>query len=335
MPSKEFWIANSLGWISVYLVNVFFQTNFFTENNTAYGYSFVICGIAFLMCIVLRWLILKFRIAEKKFLVSVLLSAFLMVVSSFLLVLIYLPILDLLYNENSLRIKIILGEWVDLAPVFFIWTLIYVSYIIFQQQQKLIADKYKLSLELKESELSNLRNQLSPHFLFNSINNIRSLVLVDPEKARSGLMEMSDLLRYVLNYQKLNTVPLSEEMEVVQSYLELNKIHLGDNAEFVVNVDKSLFSFAIPPMSVQLLVENAIKHGELKNNAKVTISAIKKEKGVLIQVSNPGRLIEKSDQGIGLRNLHYRLENVFKNRVHFTIKEKDQLVTAEIYISHD
>jgi sensor histidine kinase YesM len=333
--SKEFWIANSLGWLSIYLVNIFFQTNFFTENKQAYGYSFVICGLAFLMSFVLRWLILKFRIAERKFAVSVIISAVLMVVASFLLVLIYLPILDYLYTKHSMRTNVILGEWVDLAPIFFIWTLIYVSYIIFQEQQKLIGEKYRISLELKESELSNLRNQLSPHFLFNSINNIRALVLVDPDKARDGLMEMSDLLRYVLNYQKLDTVPLSEEMEVVNSYLELNKIHLGDNVVFAVNVDESLLNFLIPPMSIQLLLENAIKHGELRNKAKVTIAVVKKDNGVLIQVCNPGSLIEKSDQGIGLQNLQYRLENIFKDKVQFQIKEKDHLVTAEIYIHHD
>lgn len=333
--SKQFWIANSLGWLSAYAINVFYQTNIFTKNYDAFYYSLIIFGLAFIMSFLLRWLILEFRVAERKFALSVLISIVLMITTSLILILIFIPIYDYVYDEESFTINSILGAWVDLAPQFFIWTLIYVSYIIFQEQEKLIEEKYRISLELKESELSNLKNQLSPHFLFNSINNIRSLILVDPEKARSGLIEMSDLLRYVLNYQKLKVVPLKEEIQVVNNYLELNKIHLGANVDFMVNVDKSLLSFDIPPMSIQLLLENAIKHGELKNKAKVSIEVFRKEGGTLIQVSNPGKLAPKNGNGIGLHNLQYRLKDIFKDKVQFKIEEKNHLVTAQIYIEHD
>lgn len=333
--NKQFWIANSLGWLSAYAINVFYQTNIFTENYDAFYYSLIIFGLAFIMAFLLRWLILEFRVAERKFAVSVLISIVLMITTSLILILIFIPIYDYIYDEESFTIKSILGAWVDLAPQFFIWTLIYVSYIIFQEQEKLIEDKYRISLELKESELSNLKNQLSPHFLFNSINNIRSLILIDPEKARLGLLEMSDLLRYVLNYQKLKIVSLKEEIQVVNNYLGLNKIHLGNNVTFYVNVDESLLNINIPPMSIQLLLENAIKHGELKNNAKVSIEVIKENRGILIQVSNPGYLKHNMGEGIGLRNLQYRLVNVFKDKVKFQIKEKNNIVTAMIYIKHD
>lgn len=332
---KEFWIANSLGWLSVYLVNVFFQTNIFTENYDAFSYSVIICGMSFIMSIFLRWALLYFNVVERKFIHTILLSVLMMIIISLLTIVIYIPVIDFLYNDDSFKLNYILHDWVNLAPNFFNWTLIYLSYILFIHQQKLTIEKYEMSLELKETELTNLRNQLSPHFLFNAINNIRSLILVNPERARSGLLEMSDLLRYVLNYQKRKMVLLEEEMEVVNSYIALNKIHLGDNVEFEVKVDESLYSLQIPPMSIQLLLENAIKHGEIKNNAKVQIEVKEQKEYNLIKVVNPGKLLTKEQKGIGLKNLQHRFEDVFQERVSFNIFEEDNTVTAKITIAHD
>ncbi|WP_027418189.1 sensor histidine kinase [Crocinitomix catalasitica] len=332
---KEFWIANTLGWLSVYLVNIFFQTNVFTENPDAYIYSVIICGMSFIMSFFLRWVLLYFNVIERKFVHTIILSALLMIVVSLLVIFAYTPIIDYFFDEDSFKWKYIVHDWVNLAPSFFNWTLIYLSYILFIHQRKLTAEKYEMSLELKETELANLRNQLSPHFLFNAINNIRSLILVEPERARSGLLEMSDLLRYVLNYQKRKTVPLSEEMEVVQSYIELNTIHLGDNVQFEVSVDESLNSFQIPPMSIQLLLENAIKHGEIKDKAKVVIEVKNQTDFISIQVINPGKLLTKSDEGIGLKNLKHRFKDIFKEKVKFKIFEANNTVIANITIAHD
>lgn len=332
---KEFWMANTIGWLSIYLVNIFFQTDFFRGNYDAFLYSIIICGMSFIVSFFLRWVLLFFNVLERKFIHSIFLSVFLMIVMSLLTIVLYLPILDLIINENSFTFDIILNEWVNLAPVFFCWTLIYMSYIIFMHQQKLTIDKYELSLELKESELNNLRNQLSPHFLFNAINNIRSLVIVDPDKARSSLIEMSDLLRYVLNYQKRKTVTLEDEIDVVKSYIELIKIHLEDNVDFSLSIDVSLYTFLLPPMTIQLLLENAIKHGVIRDKAKVTIE-VKQERGCIsIKVVNPGKLVLKNGNRIGLKNLEYRIENLFPEKSSFKIYEENNTVTAQIIIQND
>jgi len=332
---KEFWIANILGWLSIYCVNVYFQTSFLTKNYDAFTYSIIICVVSFILSLFLRWMLLFFNVLERKFIHSIILSIFLMIIFSLLTVVFYTPIIDYIYDEKSFKLIFILHDWVTQAPVFFCWTLIYTSYIFFNHHQKLNKDKYELSLELKESELTNLRNQLSPHFLFNAINNIRSLVLVDPEKARSSLIEMSDLLRYVLNYQKRKTVTLEEEMDVVKSYIELIKIHLEDNVNFTLSIDESLNTFLLPPMTIQLLLENAIKHGEIRNNAKVVIEIEKQKNGISIKVKNPGKLISNNENGIGLKNLEHRIDSIFQKKSSFMIQEKNNIVTAQITIKND
>lgn len=331
---KEFWIANILGWLSFYILNSFFQTNYFQNNYDAFFYSAIISVFGFTISVFHRWVLIQI-IFKKKFIPTVLFSFVIMLFMSFIEVVITSAINDSIYNNYSLDFDSLVGNWLNSSLILFIWTLIYISYVYFEKQRKLAVEKLELALELKEAELTNLKNQLSPHFLFNAINNIRSLILINPEKARSALMDVSDLLRYALNYQKNNYVSVEEELEIVNSYIELNKIHLRDNVEFILNVDKSILHFKIPPMSIQLLLENAIKHGEIKNKSKVKINIEKKQNNIEIEVVNPGKFKHNKNEGIGLKNLEQRLKSMYKERVTFSIFEKNNYVFAQIKITHD
>lgn len=330
-PKQGFWVMNTLGWLIMGIINVLFQTNYFSENPDAYAYTLIIISFGFLFCVLFRWIILKTDLVNRKALLilPVLLLMQLVFalinVSLFTFVIMWFVVPDSIWSWDQF-----LGNAFNVGLVFSIWSLIYVGYLFVEQRGRLQEHRFELMLQLKEAELNNLRKQLSPHFLFNAINNIRSLVLIDPEKARQSLLDVSDLLRYALNYQKKELVSIEEEMEIVTAYINLNMIHLQKNAHFKIRVDKELEGLMIPPMSIQLLIENAVKHGKLINDAEVSVSVVSGDGENRIEVVNPGKLDKGYEEGIGLSNLQQRLEAHFGSKVAFRLLETDGIINAQI-----
>ncbi len=331
-PKRMFWIANSLGWLTMGCVNVLFQTSFFNDNFEAFIYTPLVISTGFLASLLLRYLILKLQILEKKVLLLGPMVFLLMVFIGFITSIVFSWLIITVMPSQNFEWSMFFYNWFEVALIFSVWTSIYLAYMLNEKRLKLIQQKFDLSIQLKEAELNNLRKQLSPHFLFNAINNIRSLVLVDPEMARQSLLDVSDLLRYALNYQKKTLVSIAEEMEVVSAYVNLNMIHLQGNADFRTHVDEELEGLMIPPMSIQLLIENAVKHGELMNNAQVSVSVVSEKNENRIEVVNPGKLKEGYQEGIGLSNLKQRLKAQFGSNVSFQLIEVDGIIKAQIQL---
>jgi sensor histidine kinase YesM len=142
-----------------------------------------------------------------------------------------------------------------------LWFLIYHLLVSnYEAQHKALALS-KSETALKTAELANLKNQLNPHFLFNAINSIKALTLSDPHLARHALTELSQLLRTSLTMGDEQLVSLETEISFVKDYLFLEKIRYETRLNYIFKIDKNSLSIKIPPMSLQLLVENAIKHG--------------------------------------------------------------------------
>ena len=200
-------------------------------------------------------------------------------------------------------------------------------------------DKLEAQMQLKIAELENLKSQLNPHFLFNALNSIRSLTLTDPLMARDATTKLSDLLRIALTYKDLHDIPFEEELNLVKDYLSLEKIRFEDRLNYSFNVSKGLLKALVPPMSLQLLTENAVKHGISKDKmgGEVFIFAYKVEEHLIFGVRNTGNLqnnkADKSKRkGIGLENLKRRLELNYGIKDGFKIFEKDKMVTSEVCI---
>lgn len=331
-PKKSFWWVNSIGWFCMTLINIIFQTEYFTGNFEAIGYSFLITVPSFAFTFLFRYIILKLRIIEKpigqiipSLIVFAMLGTIACVVTFSLLIALVFPHLPISFEETF-------RSSFQFGPLILIWILFYGAYLFFENQQRLNQEQLKLSLRLKEAELNNLRKQLSPHFLFNSLNNIHSLIKIDPEKARGAILNMSDLLRYVLNYQKSETVTIEEEMQIVSIYIQLNAIHLGEKVHFDVIIDSNLNKLSIPPLSIQLLVENAIKHGKIVNDSVISVKGFREEGKWIIEVTNPGVIAKKESEGIGIANLSHRLKTLFGQKADFKIFEKENNVVSQIII---
>lgn len=332
-PKKYFWVVNLSGWFLMYLINVLFQTEFFTENFDAITYSMLIVSMGIGCTFLIRYLLLKIDLINKRWSIIIPAVFVLVIVVSLIAVFVFSEAINLFVQSRPWDWIGFLHNWFNFTLVISVWTLIYLSFLFFKKQERLMEQKYDLLLQLKSAELNNLRKQLSPHFLFNSINNIRSLILIDPEEARTALLNISDLLRYALNYQKKELVSVEEEMEVVMAYIELNKIHLKDTVSFEISVKDDLNGMMIPPMSIQLLVENAIKHGKLTKGEEVKVSVLKQGETKIIEVVNAGKLeISEANNGIGLQNLKQRLASKFQENAVFSISEENNRVKAQIKI---
>ncbi len=332
-PRKEFWVLNIAGWAILGLINIVFQTDYLSNNFIAIAYSVVITLVGIGMSLFLRMLILKLKLVERKFLRAITQLLGISLATSFVSVLIFSAVIEFTLVPGPFSWDRLIGNTFNFSLTFLVWTFIYVSFLFFEQQQNLAAQKLRLSLQLKDAELNILRKQLSPHFLFNALNNIRAQILVDPEAARTAILDVSDLLRYALNYQKKKNVTVDEEMEIVQAYINLNKTHLGEKVQFEIDIAQDLGQLNIPPMSIQLLVENAIKHGALISGGLVSVSVQETPDHKLIEVINPGVLKANKNEGIGLNNLKKRLSEMYKNSVEFSLSSAANTVKAQIKIS--
>ena len=213
-----------------------------------------------------------------------------------------------------------------------------ICYLFIKFVMKLNADRIErlqLQSNLKESQLNTLKGQINPHFMFNSLNNIRGLMLEDVERSREMLTRLSDMLRYSLTKNDTNAIALEEELEMVDNYVELSKIQLEDRLNFIKEIDDTLLSCEIPPMIIQLLIENAIKHGisPLKKGGTVKLKVHRIPEGLSIEVSNTGTLvIAEGSTRMGLENIKKRLMLLYGANASFSLKELNGEVIAGILI---
>lgn len=233
----------------------------------------------------------------------------------------------------------LIASFVSQYSIFYIsWSALYFAYQFLQKNRQVEIEKWKLQASFKDAELSALKSQINPHFIFNSLNNIRSLVVEDAEKARDSITHLSDLLRFSIQFDQYEKVSLEKEMEVVKDYLELESIQLEERLDYSFVISKDSWEINLPPMIVQTLVENAIKHSinELPNGGKVLVESELSNDYLKIFVKNSGQL--KNDQagkrkGIGIKNSRERLRLLYGEKASLSVENmNEEMVCATIRI---
>jgi hypothetical protein len=228
--------------------------------------------------------------------------------------------------------------WMLVFSSVFITTCWLICYLVIKLLLKINRDRIErleLNTNLKQAQLNTLKGQINPHFMFNSLNNIRGLMLEDVEKSREMLTKLSEMLRYSLTKNNVNGIAVAEELEMVANYIALSKIQFEDRLQFEKNIEKDTLQFQIPPMIIQLLIENAAKHGisNLKEGGKIKLVIRKKEYGLQILVINSGKLeISKGSTQLGLKNIKQRLKLLYGDKATFSLDEISNEVVAEINI---
>lgn len=220
--------------------------------------------------------------------------------------------------------------------VLILWASIYFTIKFIEKNRKSELEKLELKSALQEAELMILKNQVNPHFLFNALNNIRSLILIEPEKARKMVTHISDLLRYSIQFNSSEKVALKAEIEIVKDYLQLESIQFQDRLKYTFEIDPASEKIQIPPMAIQLLVENAIKHGLSiqKMGGEIIIKTEIAEGNLLIEVTNTGQLNpSRKREGIGLKNLVERMKILFGHFAEFKLENSSEnTVTATLKV---
>ncbi|MTE26013.1 sensor histidine kinase [Winogradskyella ouciana] len=198
--------------------------------------------------------------------------------------------------------------------------LIVAFYRIYYTNQKklLILEKDKL-----KSELTQLKNQIHPHFLFNTLNNLYSLILKKSDKAEGAILKLSDLMRYMLYETNLTKVELNKEINYLENYISLEKLRLeeSNNINFTSNVDRE---YKIAPFILIPFIENVFKHGvtDYRNNEPY-ISIIAKNNMLTLHTVNDKRIKDDEDNGVGLENVKKRLGLLYKDKYSLEKRETD------------
>jgi two-component system, LytTR family, sensor kinase len=217
---------------------------------------------------------------------------------------------DLLFY-NSLILKIGFGTF-----LFFLMSLIYYLWIYYQNYKENLIGKSELTSMLNASELSNLKSQINPHFLFNSLNSISYQIYSNPTEAHESIVKLSEYFRYSLSKGETIFTSLKDELDNVYRYLDIEKIRFTDKMNIEKEIDEQCLNYSVPVMLLQPVFENSVKHGVYESSVPITIKVkiINNSDFYTIIVSNNFDPESKPKVGTstGLKNIAQRLKLIYK-----------------------
>lgn len=236
------------------------------------------------------------------------------------------------FLDASLPVRFIIA-WMQLL---YVATISWMWYFV-QEREEAKKREEDASRLVKEAELSQLRQQLQPHFLFNSLNSINALVGSQPEQARSMIQQLSDFLRGTVKKDDRQRVMLEDELEHLQLYLDIEKVRFGYRLKSVVEADDEARALMLPPLLLQPIVENAIKFGLYDTIGEITITLkAKKENNLLVvQVTNPfdpTTSRPKQGTGFGLSSISRRLYLIYSQNNLLETSANENIFTTTIKI---
>ena len=203
-----------------------------------------------------------------------------------------------------------------------VWNLIYFIYHYIQRIRNQQIESLLAESLIRELQLETIKSRINPHFIFNSLNSIRALVDENPSRARTAITELSNILRNSMQAEKAETVPFEKELNIVKDYLALEQMRFEERLKINMQIDEQTLEQPVPPMMLQTLVENAIKHGISKNisGGEVTIISKFSEKHHELIVRNTGRINGTYNiDGFGISSTQSRLKLMFGEKAKFTL----------------
>lgn len=335
--NKLYWILQLSGFTLYSLINLFFIAVYNTVYLKHIIFFCLIVPFFIITTHLYRHFIIKWgwlRLVLSKLIPKILLAV---LVLSLINVLFQYPIIFFLnlQGEDTLSINYFLLNITSVMIVYLVWSILYFMYHY--------VDSYNTSLKYEafknEIELNKLKSQLNPHFIFNALNSIRALVDEDPHKSKLAITQLSNILRNSLIMDKKRLTEFSEEINTVKDYLHLETIRFEERLQTEFNIAPGSEKFKVPPLMVQTLVENGIKHGisTLKDGGLISINTEVHQDHMIIQIRNHGKYVEglngNGKEGYGISNTIQRLRLLFGNRATFHISnENNNIVLTELKI---
>jgi len=218
---------------------------------------------------------------------------------------------------------------------FFLWIVFYFLYHYFYTYNRSL----KLETAMKEMELANLKSQMNPHFIFNALNSIRALVDENPSKSKMAINQLSNILRKSLSSDNTRLTNFEDEFRTVKDYLALESTRFEERLKTEFDIHPESFDYPVPPLMLQTLVENGIKHGisNLKKGGKIQLRTFVEDGIMHIHIRNTGQYLNGKNtgsiRGLGIKNTKQRLKLIYGNAAHFKIfNENSQTVLTIVKI---
>jgi LytS/YehU family sensor histidine kinase len=208
--------------------------------------------------------------------------------------------------------------------------------IEFEKSAQAERREFNLKLQAQEAEFKTLRAQIDPHFLFNSLNSISALTTADPSGARRMTILLAEFLRKSLKLSANHKITLEEEIELGKNFLDIEKVRFAERLQIAMEIDPESQYCLIPPLILQPVIENAIKHGisNLPDGGKVTIQTKRLGSRVRISIENPVEIEASAKKGanIGLDNIKNRLRTLYAEEAWVDVIRDDRRFKVEIFI---
>ena len=342
--TQLYWLSQVTGWTVFVGINLFIISSFeeIIWQRILVFIFLAIDGIVFTH--LLRRVILKknwLNLPLKKTIPRVLIASILTGTIIYAFVFAASYVAGTLKPEEFNIVRLFAGS-VNVSILVLLWSLIYFIFHYMENYRKKEIESLIWEAAVKDYELKTLKSQLNPHFMFNAMNSIRALIEEDPQSAKVAITKLSNILRYSLQMERMERVPLEDEVETVKNYLDLERMRFEDRLKYKLDIDRSTQKIEIPPMMIQTLIENGIKHGIAKKTEGGEIQLISRMistnngSKLKIEIRNSGHFSEeqlKNSSGFGVSNTKHRLNLLFGDDALFTIKnENGNTVLAEVEI---
>jgi LytS/YehU family sensor histidine kinase len=240
-------------------------------------------------------------------------------------------------NVAKLVMGSIVGNWIQTTIFISAWIFLYNSITSTKKMRDAELRYLRSQHNLKEATLNSLSNQLNPHFLFNALNNIRFMIHENQKNADKMVTSLSEILRYSLESSRQEKVRLVEEIAIIERYIGIVKSQLESRLNFQMHIPEDIHEYLIPPMTLQMLIENGIKHGleNIQQGGELSVIACEDEQNLRFQITNdiPKNIITKTPTtGIGLKNIRKRLELLYGHRGELLIEKNQNKFIATLII---
>lgn len=337
--TKLYWYCQLGGWLLFNIIEIISYGNIIGYNQNLYinGAVNLVLGVTIthlyrLFLLRTHWLGLPLYKLIPRAVSSIVIMSLLLSAINIALDRLLLPV----FRQIPISLEFVIPYFFNFGKYVLLWALIYHLFQYWERSLKAERDKYQLEAIVKENQYNNLKTQLNPHFLFNSLNSIRTLVDVNPDTAKTAITQLSGLLRSSLHMGKQKTVLLSEELQTVRDYISIETIRFDDRLTFTLQADAGSLNCLVPPMMLQTLVENAVKHGISASKTGGIIELNTKRIGnhLHIMIKNTGHYAPKTDNnGVGLANTIERLNILYDDKASFAIGNgENHLVITEIIL---
>lgn len=339
---NRYWVFQFSGWGLFALINIFFSIVFRQYDEVAFQRIVFYAEAGIIVSHLMRETIHLSGIMLKPIRQQIISFILLTLIFGFVTACVVSPY-ESIYNlrfthtgEVVPYFSLLLSNYILLLPLFLFWNAFYFIYHFIVKMRKQELDTVKLEALVRQLELQTIKAHINPHFIFNALNGIRALVDEDPARARTALTQLSSILRSSLSAEKAETVPFEKELKIVKDYLALENMRFEDRLKVEFDVDDRTLKQPVPPMMLQTLVENAIKHGISRQVAGGTIrikSDVADGQHQLI-VQNTGQLNgSRSSTGFGVSSTRDRLSLLYGEKAQFVITQREpSLVEARVLL---